>query len=93
MPYLLPGDFSDPEIETVSLASPALAGGFSMVEEPSISPSTPTSPHHSSSLCWASSKSDCSSNATGRGISNDTPPAAGEGAFSMQLNGVLWFLE
>ena len=28
LPYLLPGDFSDPEIETVSLASPALAGRF-----------------------------------------------------------------
>ena len=28
VPFLLPGDLSDPGIQTASLASPALAGGF-----------------------------------------------------------------
>ena len=81
-------ELCDPGIKS---ASPALAGGFFTTQPPGqrspvSSQAHPTSPHHSSSLHWASSKSDCTSN-TDRGISNDTSPAAGEGSFSMQLNG------
>ena len=37
VPFLLPGDLSDPGIQTASLASPALAGGFFILTtEPSI---------------------------------------------------------
>ena len=34
LPFYTQGDFSDPVIEPESLASPALAGGFSNAEPP-----------------------------------------------------------
>ena len=37
LPCLSPGDLFDPEIEPMSLASPALAGGFFTIGPPCIS--------------------------------------------------------